>query len=47
MKNYKKKLYNKAILVDKQDHDKNKNRSLTESMFVKLVEENNRRKNER
>ena len=42
-----KKLYNKAILVDKQDHDKNKNRSLTESMFVKLVEENNRRKNER
>lgn len=42
-----KKLYNKAILVDKQDHDKDKNRSLTESMFVKLVEENNRRKNER
>ena len=34
-----KKLYDRAIEVDIEDHDKEKNRSLTESMFVKLIQD--------
>lgn len=44
-KELQKKLYDRAIVVDKQDHDKEKNRSLTESMFVELIE-NTRKSNE-
>lgn len=34
-----KKLYDRAIVVDKEDHDKEKNRTLTETMFVRLIED--------
>jgi hypothetical protein len=34
-----KKLYKRAIQVDIEDHDKEKNQSLTESMFVRLIED--------
>ena len=33
-----KKLYNRAIEVDTEDHDKQKNRLLAESMFVELIQ---------
>ena len=38
-----KQLYDRAIIVDKEDHDKEKNRILAETMFVRLIE--NTRKN--
>lgn len=38
-KTLQKKLYDRAIEVDIEDHDKEKNRSLTESMFVKLIQD--------
>lgn len=38
-KTFQKKLYDRAIEVDIEDHDKEKNRSLTESMFVKLIQD--------
>lgn len=34
-----KQLYERAIMVDQEDHDKEKNRTLTESMFVQLIED--------
>lgn len=34
-----KKLYDRAIEVDSEDHDKEKNRTLTESMFAKLIQD--------
>lgn len=39
-----KQLYERAIVVDKEDHDKEKNRTLTEKMFVELIE-STRKKN--
>jgi len=38
-KTLQKKLYDRAIEIDIEDHDKEKNRSLTESMFVKLIQD--------
>lgn len=37
-----KRLYDRAVQVDAEDHDKEKNRSLTEKMFAELVEETRR-----
>lgn len=37
-KELQKKLYNRAIEVDTEDHDKQKNRLLAESMFVELIQ---------
>lgn len=37
--NLQKQLYDRAIVVDKEDHDKEKNRTLTETMFVQLIED--------
>lgn len=39
-----KRLYERAIVVDREDHDKEKNRTLTEKMFVELIE-STRKKN--
>lgn len=41
-----KQLYDRAVEVDKEDHDKEKNRTLTENMFVRLIEDT-RKKNAR
>lgn len=37
--NLQRQLYDRAIQVDREDHDKEKNRTLTEKMFVRLIED--------
>lgn len=41
--NLQEQLYKRAIEVDKEDHDKEKNRSLTEQLFVRLIEDTRKR----
>jgi hypothetical protein len=42
-KTLQKQLYDRAIIVDKEDHDKEKNRTLTENMFVHLINDTRKR----
>jgi len=42
-KNLQEQLYKRAIEVDNEDHDKEKNRSLTEHLFVQLIEDTRKR----
>ena len=39
-------LYERAIVVDQEDHDKEKNRTLTEQMFVRLIEDTRKKHEE-